>query len=38
MTEKIIFREMLSEIKELADKKGNGLTVEEMNEFFSNAH
>ena len=38
MTEKIIFREMLSEIKELADKKGNCLTVEEINEFFSNAH
>ena len=38
MTEKIIFREMLSEIKELADKKGNCLTVEEINDFFSNAH
>lgn len=38
MTEKIIFRGMLSEIKELADKKGNCLTLEEVNEFFSNAH
>lgn len=38
MQERIIFREMLSEIKELADQKGNRLTVEEVREFFSNAH
>lgn len=38
MQERIIFREMLSEIKQLADEKGNRLTVEEIREFFSNAH
>lgn len=38
MQERIIFREMLSEIKELADEKGNRLTVEEIRDFFSNAH
>lgn len=38
MQERIIFREMLSEIKELADEKGNTLTVEEIREFFANAH
>ena len=37
MQEKIIFREMLSEIKALADRKGNVLSVEEINDFFSNA-
>lgn len=38
MREKIIFREMLSEIKALADRKGNTLSVEEINDFFSHAH
>lgn len=38
MQEKIIFREMLSEIKELADEKQGRLTVEEIKEFFKNAH
>ena len=38
MEQKIIFREMLSEIKSLADTKGNLLTVQEINDFFSNAH
>lgn len=38
MQERIIFREMLSEIKELADRKGNRLTVEEVRDFFANAH
>lgn len=38
MQERIIFREMLSEIKGLADAKGNCLTSEEVREFFSNAH
>lgn len=38
MQERIIFREMLSEIKGLADAKGNRLTSEEVREFFSNAH
>ena len=37
MQERIIFREMLSEIKALADTKGNRLTVEEVQDFFSNA-
>lgn len=35
MQERIIFREMLSEIKALADTKGNRLTVEEIRDFFS---
>ena len=38
MEQKIIFREMLSEIKALADTKGNQLTVQEINDFFANAH
>lgn len=38
MQERIIFREMLSEIKELADRKGNRLTTEEVRDFFANAH
>lgn len=38
MQERIIFREMLSEVKELADTRGNKLTVEEVKEFFQNAH
>ena len=38
MQERFIFREMLSEIKELADRQGNCLTVEEIREFFQNAH
>ena len=38
MQEKFVFREMLSEIKALADTKGNCLTVEEIKEFFANAH
>lgn len=38
MQNKIIFREMLSEIKELADQKGNSLTKDEVNAFFFNAH
>lgn len=38
MQERYIFRELLSEIKELADQKGNRLTTEEIREFFQNAH
>lgn len=38
MQERIIFREMLSGIRELADRRGNRLTTEEIREFFSNAH
>ena len=38
MEQKLIFREMLSEIKALADSRGNQLTVQEINDFFSNAH
>lgn len=38
MKEKIIFREMLNEIKILADKKGNRITKEEIKELFKNAH
>ena len=38
MQERYIFREMLSEIKELADQKGNHLSLEEVKEFFRNAH
>ena len=38
MKEKIIFREMLSEIKTLADKKGNYITKDEIKDFFKNAH
>lgn len=37
MEQKIIFREMLSEIKTLADERGNCLTVQEVNDFFANA-
>lgn len=37
MQNKIIFREMLSEIKVLADKKGNRLTKDEVKDFFANA-
>ena len=35
MTNKIIFREMLSELRELADKQDNHLTKEEVKQFFS---
>ena len=38
MQERYIFREMLSEIKELADQKGNVLTLDEVKDFFKNAH
>lgn len=38
MQERIIFREMLSEVKELADTRENKLTMAEVNEFFENAH
>ena len=38
MQEKIIFREMLSEIKALADRKENYITREEIKDFFRNAH
>lgn len=38
MQNKIIFREMLSEIKILADKKGNCLTQKEVKDFFADAH
>lgn len=38
MQNKIVFREMLSEIKKLADGKGNRLTTEEIQAFFANAH
>ena len=38
MQERYIFREMLSEIKELADQKGNVLTLDKVKEFFKNAH
>lgn len=38
MQSKIIFREMLSEIKALADRKGNVLTQKEIKDFFANAH
>ena len=34
MNDKIIFREMLSEIRELAEAKGNLLTLDEINLFF----
>lgn len=37
MKEKFIFREMLREIKELADQKGNVLTEEEVRSFFADA-
>lgn len=37
MQNKIIFREMLSEIKKLADQKGNRLTREEVRDFFAKA-
>lgn len=38
MQDKIMFREMLSEIKEHADKRGNRLSVRDVKEFFENAH
>lgn len=38
MQEKIIFREMLSEIKELADENQGRLTIGQVQEFFKNAH
>ena len=38
MEQKIIFREMLSEVKALADASGNRLTVQEIDEFFANTH
>ncbi|MDD2958998.1 MAG: sigma factor [Lachnospiraceae bacterium] len=38
MEQKIIFREMLSEIKALADSRQNKLTRQEVDEFFSNGH
>lgn len=38
MSNRIVFREMLSEIKALADEKGNRLTQSEIKEFFANAH
>lgn len=38
MQNKIVFREMLSEIKKLADERENRLTTEEVQEFFANAH
>lgn len=34
MQERYIFREMLSEIKGLADQKGNRLSLDEIREFF----
>lgn len=37
MEQKIIFREMLSEIKELADAKGGRLTVDQIDDFFASA-
>lgn len=37
MKEKFIFREMLKEIRELADQKGNVLTEEEVRNFFEDA-
>ena len=38
MEQRIIFREMLSEIKLLADSRNNRLTTAEIDDFFSNAH
>lgn len=38
MQERIIFREMLSEIKELADQKGGRMTLDEVKEFCASAH
>lgn len=38
MGQKIVFREMLSEIKELADSQGDVLTKQEVDDFFANAH
>lgn len=38
MQERIIFREMLSEIKALADDRGSRLKVAEVQDFFRNAH
>lgn len=38
MHEKVIFRELLNEIKILADEKGNSLTIAEIDDFFANAH
>jgi RNA polymerase primary sigma factor len=36
MSDKIIFREMLSEISELAERNNNRLTVDEVKDFFKN--
>ena len=38
MQERFIFRELLSEVKALADQKDNQLTTDEIREFFKNAH
>lgn len=38
MEQKIIFREMLSEVLKLADARGNHLTTAEIDEFFANTH
>lgn len=38
MEQKIIFREMLSEVKALADSRQNRLTTQEIDEFFANTH
>lgn len=38
MEQKIIFREMLSEVKALADASDNRLTTQEIDEFFANTH
>ena len=38
MQERFVFRELLSEIKVLADQKGNQLTTDEVRHFFENAH
>lgn len=38
MEQKIIFREMLSEVKALADANDNRLTIQEIDDFFANTH
>lgn len=38
MGQRIIFREMLSEIKALADSRGDVLTTQEVDDFFANTH
>lgn len=38
MQDRYIFRELLSEMKALADQKGNRLTTEEIRAYFHNAH